>query len=473
MTRRAQIRVLGLFLVLTLLSGIFLSVPLAFTESNSSEAMLEIGPIVSAKIKALATIIDAEKKEKAYNIKAIRMADWLPDGFVPSDANTVSSLYSEYPIYIFFDNTDDAGIIYFYTEGNTIVMNPYSSSLFSDYKTLTDISGVSDWDASQVTNMNALFYGAKALSDIDALKNWNTLNVTSMCALFNGAANLTNALALKNWNTSNVTDMSYMFSGATSLEFVDVTNWNTSKVKNMSCMFQVGNSWKADGQLIEIIGLGDLDVSNVTDMTCMFYGAGKMTYYDISRWDVSRVESMNHMFCDNRSLVSLDLSNWDVSSLKTIFCMFDDNVSLKTIGDVSHWNTSNLIDAGGWLNECSSFIGDKTGTLDLSGWNTSNLKAAGEMLLNNSSLHIIDLTGWTFDSVTNDKWEGTGRGIYYETGNNADSYKGLGGMFKGCKKLTAVYVSQSGLDSFSTAIERGVNTLDIWTRSKTDHFTVK
>ena len=237
-------------------------------------------------------------------------------------------------------------------------------------------------------------------------------------------------------------------------------------------MFQVGDNWKANGQLIEINGLGDLDVSNVKDMTCMFYGASKMTYYDVSRWNVSKVESMNHMFCDNRSLLSLDLSNWDVSSLKTVYCMFDDNVSLKTIGDVSHWNTVSLIDAGGWLNECSSFVGNNEGTLDLSGWNTNNLKAAGEMFLR-TKIQIIDLSGWTFDSITNDKWEGTGQGIYYETGNNAESYMGLGGMFHGVKTLKTVYVSQSGLDSFNAAVEREVNTLDMWTGSKAIDFSVK
>ena len=238
-------------------------------------------------------------------------------------------------------------------------------------------------------------------------------------------------------------------------------------------MFQVEDSWSANGQLTEILGLGDLDVSNVTDMTCMFYGAGQMTYYDVSRWDVSKVVSMNHMFCDNRSLKSLDLSNWNVSSLKTVFCMFDDTVALQTIGDVSHWNTVNLIDAGGWLNECYSFVGDNTGTLDLSEWNTSNLKVAGEMFLNTLKLQTIDLSGWTFDAITNNKWKGAGRGIYYETGNDVESYMGLGGMFHGAKTLKTVYVSQSGLDSFNAAVEREVNTLDMWTGSKCKGFTVK
>ena len=341
MTHRSQIRVLGLFLVLILLSNLFLFGPIVHAENSSSIAMLEIGPVVNDRMKALAVNTIPEHEGETLDIKAVRMADALPDDFVPSEANIVSSFRSNYPIYIFFENENDAGILYFYTDAATISMNPYSAYMFFKLDALTDISDIADWDTS---------------------------NVTNMCGLFSGAKSLPDALAIRNWDTSNVTDMSYMFSKATSLVFVDVSNWNTSNVTNMTCMFQVGESWAGNGQLREINGLENLDVSKVTDMTCMFYGCGQMTSYDISQWNVSKVESLNHMFCDNHSLVSLDLSKWDVSNVKTICDMFDDCISLKAIGDVSHWNTINLIDAGGWLNGATSFVGDNSGTLDLSGW---------------------------------------------------------------------------------------------------------
>ena len=410
-----------------------------------TDSMLETGMIVNAKMKSLAAGSEQNFTAKTNEIKAIRMASLLPDDFVPSGANTVSTPDSKYPIYIFFDNRDDAGIVYFYTEIETIAMNPDSSYMFVNNLALTDISGIANWDTSHVTNMHGLFSGAGSLTD---------------------------ALALRNWDTSNVTDMERMFSNATSLMFIDVTNWNTSKVTSMASMFQVGENLKGNGQLIEILGLGNLDVSNVTDMTCMFYGAGQMQSYDIAGWDVSKVESMNHMFCDNHKLRSLDLSSWDVSNVKTMCDMFDDNFQLRTIGDVSHWNTSSLIDAGGWLNGAKSFVGDNTGTLDLSGWDTSKIKTVGEMFTY-TKLHTIDLSGWTFDSVTNEWWEGANTGIYYETGNDTKDLQGFGAMFKNATSLTTVYVSQAGLDSYQAAVENGVNTLDMWTATKTNEFTVK
>ena len=46
-------------------------------------------------------------------------------------------------------------------------------------------------------------------------------------------------------------------------------------------------------------------------------------------------------------------------------------------------------------------------------------------------------------------------------------------MFKKSKYLTAVYISQTGLDSYNAAVERGINTSDMWTGTKITGFTVK
>lgn len=441
MIRRSGYKAASLLLVLVLFCFVFPS--FSSVLANSAGATLDCGYVVNSKMSALSMNDDPDQTSC---LKAIRIAESLPDGFVPADENTVSTVDSPYPIYIFFENKQNAGIIYFYTEGSRIIMNQDSRNLFAGFSSLSDISGIADWDSSCVTSMYALFGGAKSLTD---------------------------ALALRNWDTSNVTDMRLMFSGASALKYIDVSNWNTHNVTSMKNMFQVGEDYVGNGELVEILGLGNWDVSNVTDMTCMFYGAGKMTYYDISGWDVSKVESMNHMFCDNFKLKSLDLSRWNVSSLKTIYSMFDDAQSLKTIGDVSHWNTVNLIDAGGWLNYATSFVGDNSGTLDLSGWDTSNLKAVGEMFLK-TKIRMINLSGWTFDSVTNDSWDGAGKGIYYEYGNGiGGELMGFGQMFKDTPKLTAVYVSESGLKSFNAAVEKEVNIEDMWTNSRCTGFTVK
>ena len=452
-TTRRLYRALGLLLVLMLVAACFSAVaeepaepaPAGAEEPASACAMLDIGTVVNTKMKALAGGNGLQYWNKTEHIRAILMADELPAGFVPSADNTVSAEDSAYPVYIFFDNKDDAGIMYFYAEGGRITLNPNSSMLFANNLALMDISGVSGWDASQAVYMYGLFMCTTGLADVQATRNWDT---------------------------SGARDMSYMFFRDTNLQFVDVSNWNTSNVVTMEAMFAVGDNWKANGQLREIVGIENMDVSHVVDMTCMFYGAGHMMYYDIGGWDVSNVVSMNHMFCDNRELRVLDLSKWDVSSVKTMYSMFDDNVMLTTIGDVSHWNTSSLIDAGGWLNGCHAFVGDDTGTLDLSGWDTSKLQCAGEMFYY-TSIRTIDISGWTFDAITNDRWEGAGAGFYYETGNDSEEFRGLGGMFKDASPLRKVYMTQETMDSYNAAVERGVNTTNMWRYTKAQGFTVR
>ena len=76
--------------------------------------MLLTGEAVNAKMKSLAAGTSKAFTDQDNSIKAIKMANSLPANFEATEANTVSTPDSKYPIYIFFDNTNDAGIMYFY-----------------------------------------------------------------------------------------------------------------------------------------------------------------------------------------------------------------------------------------------------------------------------------------------------------------------------------------------------------------------
>ena len=88
------------------------------------------------------------------------------------------------------------------------------------------------------------------------------------------------------------------------------------------------------------IDISDWDVSNVTNMRCMFFGCERLkSVGDISKWDVSSVTDMSYMFCDCCSL-NQNLSKWDVSKVSNMAYMF--YYCKKFNQDLSRWDVSNV-----------------------------------------------------------------------------------------------------------------------------------
>ena len=105
---------------------------------------------------------------------------------------------------------------------------------------------------------------------------------------------------------------------------------DVSKVTDMDAMFYGAEGFNAD--------ISTWDVSKVTDMTTMFYGA-KSFNSDISRWDVSQVFSMIGTF-EGAIAFNSDLSKWDVSSVIDMSSMFTNAKMFKR--DLSKWDISNV-----------------------------------------------------------------------------------------------------------------------------------
>ena len=88
---------------------------------------------------------------------------------------------------------------------------------------------ISDWDTSQVTDMNALFYKFETFNEP---LHWDTRNVTNMSFMFFAVKSFNQPLS---FDTQNVTNMGFMFCGA--ISFNQPLSFVTSNVTVMRLMF--------------------------------------------------------------------------------------------------------------------------------------------------------------------------------------------------------------------------------------------
>lgn len=122
-------------------------------------------------------------------------------------------------------------------------------------------------------------------------------------------------LDLSSWNVTNVTNLSMMFYECFQINSLDLSGWNVSNVKDMSIMFQ-------DCRMLKELDLSDWDTSNVTDMSCMFKRCYLLKKLYLSGWNTSNVTDMTSMFYGCTSLQFLDITNFTGDAL-----LLNDNIA--------------------------------------------------------------------------------------------------------------------------------------------------
>ena len=110
---------------------------------------------------------------------------------------------------------------------------------------------------------------------------------------------------------SNVADMSGLFYGD-ELFNQPIGNWDTSKATDMSEMFAFAKSFNQP--------IGNWDISNVTDMSDMFHGA-EVFNQPIGGWNTSNVTDMRSMFYYASSF-NQPIGGWDTSNVTDMHSMF-------------------------------------------------------------------------------------------------------------------------------------------------------
>ena len=111
------------------------------------------------------------------------------------------------------------------------------SNMFSGCSVLTSIKGLDTWKANKdaatnanatasAENMSSMFAYDRALTELD-LSSFDTSNVTTFKDMFNSCDKLYSITGLSQWNTENVTNMSLMFAYDFALQKLDLSSFDT------------------------------------------------------------------------------------------------------------------------------------------------------------------------------------------------------------------------------------------------------
>ena len=268
------------------------------------------------------------------SIDAIEKYNGVPDLTKLTEANIVSLGESSFPIYMWAEKSGkteirnpvgmkgltaegdndsskkvETGKIYWWSESDSVYLNPDSAQMFAGLPYLTNIDGLKDMKTDYVVNMSNMFYSlGTQLSNIDALSGWNTSKVENMSDMFyrwSFTNSLSNVNALLNWDTSKVKNMSSMFAGNNELTDIEgLKKWNTSNVTDMHNMFGDGDSGGC--AFTNLSAISNWNVKNVTNMTGMFYMCSELEdISEIWNWNITEIAQSMFLSCSNLKTITI------------------------------------------------------------------------------------------------------------------------------------------------------------------------
>ena len=235
-------------------------------------------------------------------------------------------------------------------------------------------------------------------------KSFSNARPTSTYRWFLGHS-LTEIVGIENLNTSEVTNMSNMFWGCNELTSLDVSHFNTAKVTDMSGMF-------AGCHRLKTLDVSHFDTSNVTNFEKMFSYCISLTNLVVTHFNTGKATNMSYMFYQCSDLTNLDVSRFDTRNVTNMAYMFNCCFDLTSI-DVSHFDTGNVTNMSAIFAGCKSLK-----SLDVTHFDTNKTTNMGLMFSGCSSLANLDVTHFNTSNVTN-----------------------MSNMFPGCSSLTSLDLS--------------------------------
>jgi len=308
------------------------------------------------------------------------------------------------------------------------------SWMFNECHKLKEIKGIDKFNTNKVTDMNTMFQCCYELEHLD-LFNFNTSNVTNMSCMFTNCYKLKEIKGIDKFNTNKVTDMKAMFQNCYELEHLDLFNFNTSNVTDMSYMFNECHKLKEIKGInkfntnkvtdmkamfgkcceLEHLDLFNFNTSNVTNMSCMFNECHKLKEIKgIDKFNTNKVTDMSGMFQCCYELEHLDLFNFNTSNVTNMSYMFNKCYKLKEIKGIDKFNTNKVTDMNTMFQACYELE-----HLDLSNFNTSNVTNMSRMFFNCNKLKYLNLLNFSINCDTKNMFKNINKkNCQFKTNNN-------------------------------------------------------
>jgi surface protein len=218
------------------------------------------------------------------------------------------------------------------------------------------------------------------------IQNWGRLSVETMVGAFQGCQNL-EINATDAPDLSNVTSLNSMFYGASNFNS-DIGHWDTSTITDMGLMFAYAPAFNQD--------IGEWDTSLVQTMSYMFLGASAFNQ-DIGEWDTSSVSDMFRMFTGANAF-NQDIGFWDTSLVTNMSGMFLNNSSFNQ--DIGLWDTSSVNNFSEMFSGAVAFNQDLEYDPVENYWNTINAVNMSSMFSGATSFNG-QIEDWETQNVTN------------------------------------------------------------------------
>lgn len=269
----------------------------------------------------------------------------------------------------------------------------YGSFATNYRNTIKEIIRWGPFRGSNTSNSNA-FFRCQNLIITGVTDTPNLTNVTNLSLMFRDCISITTINQLDNWDLSDVTDLTQMFYSATSFN-QNIGSWETSAVTNMTNTFSYASSFDNGGSN----SISGWNVSNVSSMSETFAFATSFNR-NIGGWNIKTSGPVTFFgtFWNATSFNnggSPSISGWTLSSCTSTSSMFKTATAFNQ--PIGNWDTQNVTSMTNMFQSATTF------NQNISNWNTDSVQSFNYMFWSATSFNNgsnPSISAWTVSAAT-------------------------------------------------------------------------